>query len=83
MESNTQNLVHKVFDFPYLRVPLIFVQVIISFVSVMVYPIKVELRMRVATEKHVELFCNLPLEGMLIPLSYNIILSLGCAVFGR
>ena len=40
------------------------------------------LRMQVPTEKHVELFCDLPLEGLLIPLAYNLTLIILCAVYG-
>ncbi len=40
------------------------------------------LKMQVPTEKHVELFCEVPLEGLLIPLSYNLLLLLSCAVYG-
>ena len=38
--------------------------------------------MKVPTEKHVELFCSLPLEGFLAPLSYNLLLILLCAIYG-
>ena len=38
--------------------------------------------MQVPTEKHVELFCDLPLEGLLIPLGYNLALIILCAVYG-
>ena len=43
---------------------------------------EVRLRMKVPTEKHVELFCSLPLEGFLAPLSYNLLLILLCAIYG-
>ncbi len=38
--------------------------------------------MKVPTERHVELFCDLPLEGFLAPLSYNLALILLCAIYG-
>ncbi len=45
-------------------------------------PPEARLRMQVLTEKHVELYCYLPLEGLLIPLAYNLILILLCATYG-
>ncbi len=39
-------------------------------------------RMKIPTEKHVELFCNLPLYEFLTPLMYNLILILICAIYG-
>ncbi len=38
--------------------------------------------MHVATEKYVELFCELPLEGFLVPLAFNLILLICCACYG-
>ena len=38
--------------------------------------------MQVPTEKHVELFCDLPLEGLLVPLGYNLALIILCALYG-
>ncbi len=40
------------------------------------------LRMKVPTVEHVELFCDLPIEAFLTPLSYNVALILLCAIFG-
>ena len=57
-------------------------QIVILAVTLVVYPSDAELCMRVPTEKHVELFCNLPLPGMLVPLSFVLLLTFGCAVFG-
>ena len=51
-------------------------------VILVIYPSDAELRMRVPNEKHVELFCNLPLPGMLAPLSFILLLTFGCACFG-
>ena len=48
----------------------------------MLVPPVARLRMQVPTEKHVELFCDLPLEGLLIPLGYNLALIILCAVYG-
>ena len=45
-------------------------------------PPEARLRMQVLTEKHVELYCYLPLEGLLVPLAYNLILILLCAIYG-
>ncbi len=45
-------------------------------------PPEAKLRMQVLTEKHVELYCYLPLEGLLVPLAYNLILILLCATYG-
>ena len=41
-----------------------------------------KLRMQVPIEKHVELFCDLPLEELLIPLGYNLALIIFCAIYG-
>ncbi len=41
-----------------------------------------KLRMKILTEKHVELFCELPFFTFLMPLIYNLILILLCAVYG-
>ena len=60
----------------------IFFQTIILMVILVIYPSDAELRMRVPNEKHVELFCNLPLPGMLVPLSFILLLTFGCACFG-
>ncbi len=38
--------------------------------------------MPIPTEKYVELFCNMPLEGLLIPMSYNLLLIVMCVVYG-
>ncbi len=41
-----------------------------------------KLRMKIPTEKHVELFCDLPFLTFLTPLIYNLILILLCAIYG-
>ena len=40
------------------------------------------LRMPIASEKYVELFCNLPLEALLASLSLNLLLIVLCAAYG-
>ena len=40
------------------------------------------MKMPVLTEQFVELLCVLPLQNLVIPLSYNLFLLLLCAVFG-
>ena len=39
-------------------------------------------RMKVLTERHVELFCDLPLVSFLAPVAYNVALILLAAVYG-
>ena len=38
--------------------------------------------MKITTQKHVELYCDLPLYAFLTPLTYNLVLILMCAVYG-
>ncbi len=38
--------------------------------------------MPIPSEKYVELYCHLPIEGLLIPLCFNLILLCLCAVYG-
>ena len=38
--------------------------------------------MKVPTERHVELFCDLPQVGFLAPLAYNLALIVFCAFYG-
>ncbi len=45
-------------------------------------PPEAKLRMKVPIERHVELFCDLPLEGFLAPLAYNLTLIIMSAAFG-
>ena len=59
-----------------------FFQIGISVSTVMVTGLpEVMMHMKVPTIKHVESFCNLPLEGFLAPLSYNLLLILLCAIY--
>ncbi len=57
-------------------------QVLLLVVILNIYPSDAQVRMRVPNKKHVELFCDLPLNGLLIPLAFILLLTLGCAVFG-
>ncbi len=54
----------------------------ICVVTAILVPPTARLRMHVPTEKRVELLCDLPAQGLLIPLSYNLILIILCACFG-
>ncbi len=51
-------------------------------VTGIISPPTARLRQQVATQKHVELFCDLPLEGLLAPISYNLALIVMCALYG-
>ena len=51
-------------------------------IAVLITPPEAQQRMPVSTIQRVELQCKLPLQNLLIPLSYNIILLLLCAIFG-
>ncbi len=53
-----------------------------SVVIGIIAPLVARLRQQVATTKHVELFCDLPLEEFLVPLTYNLALIVLCAVYG-
>ena len=48
--------------------------------SAILWPIEAALTMPVLTEKQVELHCQQPLEGLLTPLSYNLLLIFLCSV---
>ncbi len=69
------------FHLPLLKYNILF-QIILSIVGEMVSPAQATLRMPVKTEKYVELHCNMPLEGLLIPLSYNLFIIVLCSVYG-
>ena len=51
-------------------------------VTTVITPPVDRLRMQVVSEKHVELFCDLALEGFLAPLCYNMLLIILCGVYG-
>lgn len=57
-------------------------QIALTTVTGILVPPVARLQMQIPTEKHVELFCDLPLEGLLIPLAYNLTLIILCAVYG-
>ena len=50
-------------------------------VAAVFWPIEAKLSMPVRTEKYVELYCEQELLGLLIPLSYNLLLLLICTTF--
>ena len=57
-------------------------QVILTVMAAFLQPSGTELKMPVETQKEVELFCNVPLQNLFIPLGFNLILLFLCAVFG-
>ena len=57
-------------------------QICICSVTTTLHPPCVRLRMQIPTEKHVELLCDLELQGFLPPLCYNLLLILLCGVYG-
>ncbi len=57
-------------------------QVALSVSTTIIGPPVARERMKVLTEKHVELFCDLPLEEFLAPVAYNIALIFLAALFG-
>ena len=62
--------------------PGYFFQLVLLLVIITTIPPSAKLRQQVPVEKHVELFCEFPLVGLLAPLSYNLLLILLCAVNG-
>ncbi|XP_023932767.1 metabotropic glutamate receptor 5 [Lingula anatina] len=56
------------------------VQVIISIITAIVVPPTAELSMPVKTERFVELYCNIPIEGLIAFLTYNLCLIVVCSV---
>ena len=48
---------------------------------VVLYPPEAILHMPVQTDRHVELLCDLPLQSLIPPLGYNIILILACSFY--
>ena len=57
-------------------------QVIITTGTMLMWPTIAMERMPIISVKHVELFCDTPVTGFTIPLSYNIFLILCCTVLG-
>ncbi len=64
--------------FPY----LFSIQIAVSVSTTIIWPPEAKLRMKVPIERHVELFCDLPLEGFLAPVAYNLTLIIMSAAFG-
>ncbi|KAH3772752.1 metabotropic glutamate receptor 2-like [Dreissena polymorpha] len=60
---------------------LIIAQVVIVIISTSLQPPEVILQMPRRNEKFVELFCNLPHVGLLVSLSYNLVLVVICAFY--
>ena len=56
-------------------------QVALSVCIVILYPPEAILHMPVQTDRHVELLCDLPLQSLIPPLGYNIILILACSFY--
>ena len=50
--------------------------------TLLLQPSVPRMRMPMMTEKYVELYCDTPLLGFLIPLSYNLVLILSCTALG-
>ncbi len=57
-------------------------QVVLVCVVLVLFTPGALVRMPVPTEKLTELFCDLPLMVLIIPLSYNLLLLLLCAIYG-
>lgn len=51
-------------------------------VAATLLPLGARHRMPVSTVRHVELLCNLPMQNLLMPLSFNIFLLFLCGIFG-
>ena len=52
-----------------------------SAVTILMFPPNVDLRMPVASEKYVEMLCDLPVSGLIPPLAYNMLLILCCCFY--
>ncbi|CAH1780395.1 unnamed protein product [Owenia fusiformis] len=61
---------------------LILIQMIISFCLTAMLPPVVTRNQPVLTEKFVELLCWIPLESLIVPLVYNLVLIILCAIHG-
>ena len=61
---------------------LVLVQGGLTAVAAWLFPAGAALHMPVPTEEYVELMCSLPLQNLVVPLGYNILLLLLCSVFG-
>ncbi|KAK3581190.1 hypothetical protein CHS0354_024724 [Potamilus streckersoni] len=65
----------------FITLVLIALQIITVIISTSIVPPEIKKQMPVRTEKFVELFCNLPLEGLISSLCYNLILVIVCAFY--
>ncbi len=54
----------------------------LSIASFILHPTVAKMTMPVTTEKHVELHCQMTLINLTLPLSFNLLLLLLCAIFG-
>ena len=54
-------------------------QIIASAVTTVISPPHVVMRMPMVTKDFVELLCDLPMEGLVPPLAYNLLLILCCS----
>ncbi len=57
-------------------------QIILSVTSIKITPADAILRMREPTRKHVELMCDTSIIGLMIPVSYNLLLIILCTIHG-
>ncbi|KAK6185981.1 hypothetical protein SNE40_008103 [Patella caerulea] len=60
---------------------IIFIQILIIILSTTMSPPTVKLRMPIRTEKFVELYCDMPLAGLLSSLSFNLFLVMICTFY--
>ena len=56
-------------------------QVILSIVTILLRVPHVLLRMPMITEEYVEMLCDLPIESLVPPLAYNVLLMVCCSVY--
>ncbi len=56
-------------------------KVTVTVITTIIAPPTALLRMPVPTRKYVELLCDLPLEGVVPPLCYNLLLIISCSVY--
>ena len=53
----------------------------VSLTTIIISPPDVDLRMPVASEKYVEMLCDLPITGLIPPMTYNLLLILCCLMY--
>ncbi|XP_074646592.1 metabotropic glutamate receptor-like [Tubulanus polymorphus] len=61
---------------------LITVEVAISLTTLIISPPSAMLNMPVSTEKFVELLCDMPIDSLVAPMAFNILLTIVCLVYG-